>query len=223
MNRPVTAKAKVKTMAREQRMSGGSVEFRKDESGESIGKLVGYAARFYDPKDAGTEYDIGYFIERIDPGAFDEALKDGEDVRALFNHDSDIVLGRSVAGTLRLEVDKLGLRYEIDLPDTTAARDLKTSIERGDISGSSFAFEVKSQTWTEEPERFIRTINDVHLFDVGPVTYPAYSATEVDARSLEEFKASNGDQAKQAKQELIATRAKYRQRIAQARSLELNA
>lgn len=207
----------------ERRNSTGKIEVRSADGERGGGVLVGYAAVFYDPEDRGTEYNLSDFSERIAPGAFDAALERGDDVRALFNHDSGIILGRSVANTLRLSVDERGLKYEIDLPDTTAAADVRTLIERGDVSGSSFAFHVDSQSWREEDDKIIRNVESVSLFDVGPVTYPAYQGTEVDARSLEQFKASRNNEADEARAALTTARAKYFQRIARARSLEVNA
>jgi HK97 family phage prohead protease len=113
-------------------------------------------------------------------------------VRALFNHDANFVLGRSTSGTLRLIEDDKGLRYDVDVPDTTWARDLMVSVKRGDVSQSSFAFEVTEEEWDygKRGEMPMRTIKSVRLYDVSPVTYPAYSATSVSARSLEAAQAA---------------------------------
>lgn len=147
--------------------------------------IVGYAAVFYDPADPGTAFRLWDDVEeRIMPGAFDKAIA-GDDVRALFNHCADFVLGRSKAGTLRLSADAKGLRYEIDPPDTQAARDVLAMLRRGDISGSSFGFRERSRTLRESPGLYVIELNDVELFDVGPVTYPAYPATAAAARSAD--------------------------------------
>ena len=172
-------------MSIERRMTTGQplkIETRSDK-----GKMItGYAAVFYRAANPGTQYQLmSDMYERIDSSAFNRALSEKDDARALFNHDPNFLLGRASAGTLRMIVDDIGLRYEIDLPDTQVGRDLATSIERGDLTGSSFGFRVKSQTWTEEEGRDIRTINEVELFDVGPVTYPAYDATTTGLRSDE--------------------------------------
>ena len=155
--------------------------------------IVGYAAVFYNAEDPGTEFrlwDDAY--ERIMPGAFDEALG-GDDVRGLANHEVTWLLGRTAAGTARLSVDAVGLRYEIDLPETQAGRDVRVSIERGDMDGSSFSFDVWGKRgevrWVTETrdERTIeiREIYNLELFDVGPVTFPAYEATTSDLRAKE--------------------------------------
>ena len=130
---------------------------------------------------------LGFFIERIQPGAFDDVLND--DVRALFNHDPNFILGRTKAGTLKLSVSDEGLVYEVDLPDTNVARDLATSISRGDISQSSFAFQVGKDRWLMEGDTEVRVIERVNrLFDVSPVTYPAYPDTSVAKRSHDQWK-----------------------------------
>jgi HK97 family phage prohead protease len=131
----------------------------------------------------------GYY-ERIAPTAFDGAL--GGDVAGLFNHDANMVLGRSVAGTLRLSVDEVGLRYEIDPPDTQTARDLLQSLKRGDISGSSFSFRDRDYPLhIASEDRDGRTVKvvtrkNLDLFDVGPVTFPAYSGSSAQLRTARE-------------------------------------
>lgn len=161
--------------------------------GDGPGTIEGYGSVFYDESDPGSEYKLWddpsfCAVERIQRGAFTRAIRDGDDCRALFNHNSDHVLGRTTNGTLRLEEDEKGLKYSNDLPDTTLARDLATSIARGDVNGSSFGFVVEAESWreTEEPDGkrlAVRTIEGVRLLDLGPVTYPAYSSASAGARS----------------------------------------
>jgi len=141
----------------------------------AAGRLVaeGYAARF-----ESMSQNLGGFTETIRPGAFKKTLKEA-DVRALFNHDPHLVLGRNVAGTLRLEENAEGLLYEVDLPDTSTGRDVATLLERGDISGSSFGFQTIADNWDDGQPIPVRTLLEVALRDVGPVTFPAY----VDASS----------------------------------------
>ena len=124
-------------------------------------------------------------VERIYPGAFTKALEN-DDVRALFNHNSDMPLGRNKAGTLRLSVDDYGLRYEIDMQDTQVGRDVGFSVNRGDVTGSSFAFDVAEETWKRSEGMDIRELRELNLYDVGPVTYPAYEATTTSIRSVAE-------------------------------------
>lgn len=132
--------------------------------------------------------DLGGFREIITPGAFQSALK-SSDVRALINHDSTLILGRAKSGTLTLQEDERGLKAVVKMPDTSYARDLKESIERGDIDQGSFGFtlEERGQKWDKDEEgRVIRTISEVkELLDVSLVTYPAYPDTSVAKRQLE--------------------------------------
>tara|TARA_R110001599_G_scaffold302704_3_gene508403 strand:- start:971 stop:1837 length:867 start_codon:yes stop_codon:yes gene_type:complete len=117
--------------------------------------------------------DLGGFREMINPDAFNDVLDN--DVRAFFNHDPNFLLARTSAGTLRLGVDEKGLNYEFDVPDTTAGRDLLVSMERGDITQSSFAFTISEDSWATTSKGEIRTIEKVsRLYDVSPVSIPAY-------------------------------------------------
>jgi len=149
----------------------------REENGEMI--IEGYAALY------NSETDLGVFRESISPGAFDDVLND--DVRALINHDPSLILGRSSAGTLELSTDEYGLKYRVKLGEQQYAKDLYTSIKRGDISQSSFAFTIKDQSWSED--RSTRKVEKVaKLLDVSPVTYPAYKSATVAARKEEEPK-----------------------------------
>jgi HK97 family phage prohead protease len=155
------------------------LEFRS--AGE--GKIVahGYGAVFNK-----LSQNLGGLVERVAPGAFTKTIAEA-DIRALFNHDPNYLLGRSAAGTLRLSEDGTGLPYEIDLPDTMAGRDVATMLERRDITGSSIGFRVIEDEWGETEQGFpLRTLKQVALRDVGPVTFPAYTDTEAALRSLAE-------------------------------------
>jgi len=159
-------------------------ELRAETEGEKR-VIRGHAAVF----DSLSEEIFG-FREKIAQGAFSESIKK-DDVRALFNHSANFVLGRNRAGTLRMKEDDQGLSVEIDPPDTQIARDVMTSIERGDITGMSIGFFTKEEKWergsNKEPD--IRTLLRVSLVDVSPVTFPAYPETDVDVakRSHEGF------------------------------------
>ena len=152
-------------------------------------RIIGYGAVYCRDGDAGTEYRLWTdAFERIMPGAFDQAIKG--DVRSLFNHDPNIVLGRSVgdAATLRLSVDSTGLRYDVEPPDTALVRDqVLTPIKRGDVSGSSFMFHPVRVKWGEEDRDGrtveIRELHEVELFEVGPVVFPAYDSTTTGVRA----------------------------------------
>jgi len=158
-------------------------EFRVVREGNNK-TISGYAAKFNrDSENMG-------FIERIAPGAFKSALKNS-DVRALWNHDANIILGRTKSGTLKLKEDKTGLYMEVEPPDTQLVRDMvMTPIERGDVTQQSFGFTVEKDEWKNlDKDIPIRTIEKVsQLFDVSPVVYPAYPDTEVALRSLEAAK-----------------------------------
>jgi len=165
-----------------ERRNTGAGEVRMEGEGEAK-RMAGYAAVFFREGDAGTEYRLwDGAVERIMPEAF-AGLAD-QDVRALFNHDSNMLLGRSTAGTLALSVDDTGLRYEIDAGDTTVGRDVKTHLERGDLTGSSFGFRVTREEWVErDGQPDLRLIRGVDLYDVGPVTFPAYESTNAGLRT----------------------------------------
>lgn len=146
------------------------------------GMIEGYAAVFYDGTPP-SEYQLyDDTVERIAPGAFDRAIRE-DDVRVLFNHDANLLLGRTKAGTCRLFVDRKGLRYEADTPDTQVGRDVAECLQRGEIDGSSFSFEITDQAWRQEGGLYIREIKAVQLFDVGPVVFPAYQATTAKVRA----------------------------------------
>ncbi len=150
---------------------------------DGIKKLVGYAAVFNR-----TSEDLGFFREKINPGAFANTLT--KDVRALFNHDSNYVLGRTKAKTLKLKEDQMGLQVEITPPDTQWANDLKLSVERKDVDQMSFGFRVLEDDWDYADEKNpIRTLKTVELFDVSVVTFPAYPDTTVALRSMDNWQA----------------------------------
>ena len=144
--------------------------------------ISGYAAVF----DSDSE-DLGGFTERIERGAFAEAIK-VSDVRALFNHDNNMILARTASGTLRIYEDERGLKYEFEAPKTTAGNDVLEMIKRGDISQSSFGFTVEQDSWAKRDGTTYRTIKKVkRLYDVSPVTFPAYPEASVAVRKLEEI------------------------------------
>jgi HK97 family phage prohead protease len=164
-------------------ISGRPVELRAN--GEGPPTISGYAAVFYREGDPTTQYELWPgAVERVTRGAFDSSLG-RDDVRALFNHDPHMVLGRDKAGTLKLSVDETGLRYEITPGDTTLYKDVSTMIQRGDVDGSSFSFQIEGKdVWTRSADGLeIRELRSVKLYDVGPVTFPAYAASTSEARS----------------------------------------
>lgn len=154
-------------------------EVRATTSQDGQHSISGYAAVF----NSLSEYIAPRTREVIAPGAFSEALSD--DVRALFNHEDSMILGRTSAGTLQLAQDNTGLYYSVTLPDTQYARDLLALVKRGDVTQNSFAFSVRPedvQTSEAENGDTIETITRVkRLYDVSPVTYPAYPAAAITA------------------------------------------
>ena len=161
-------------------------EFRYEARDDGTRRIVGHAAVFNQWSE-----DLGGFREQIAPGAFADAIG-RDDVRALFNHDTNQVLGRNKAGTLTLLEDERGLLSEIILPDTQLARDLEALMKRGDVNQMSFAFSIDpaGQDWKKQGDGdWERTITKVaRLYDVSIVTFPAYPQTDAAVRALNEFK-----------------------------------
>jgi HK97 family phage prohead protease len=146
-----------------------NTETRTEKRDDGTTTVTGHASVFNQLSD-----DLGGFREMIAPGAFSDVLDN--DVRALVNHDPSKLLARTTSGTLKLEETETGLQYSFNVPSTTYGNDLVISMERGDLTSSSFAFTVQSDTWDiNDDGDDIRTINKVkRLYDVSPVTYPAY-------------------------------------------------
>lgn len=153
-----------------------------EESAEPV--IEGYASVF----DSWSESLGGLdpFVEKVCKGAFAQTIQ-VDDIRALFNHDPNYVLGRNKSGTLELQEDDKGLLVRIKPPQTQWAKDLLVSIGRGDITQMSFGFTVEADKWSYEDGKDIRELLKVKLFDVSPVTFPAYSQTECGVRSIEEI------------------------------------
>jgi HK97 family phage prohead protease len=138
------------------------------------------------------------YKERVLKGAFKDSIEK-DDIRALFNHNPDYVLGRNKSGTLELKEDEKGLKVIIHPPDTQWARDLLVSIDRGDITQMSFGFIVESDRWGLEDGMDVRELHKVKLFDVSPVTYPAYPQTDVGVRSMDEVFKKHKEEERQKK------------------------
>ena len=166
-----------------ERRSLSAIELRAEpmDSGNGLPAIVGHAAVF----EALSE-DLGGFRERIEPGAFAATIAE-DDIRALINHRDDYVLGRNRSQTLTLGEDDEGLTFRINPPDTSYARDLITSLERGDITGASIGFRTITDEWNLEDGEPVRTLRAVRLFDVSPVTFPAYPQTDLALRALKTF------------------------------------
>lgn len=154
-------------------------------------------------------HNLGGFRETIEHGAFRKVLKTDPDVRALFNHDPNYLLGRTAAGTLRLKEISAGLDYEFDAPATSYAADLRVLMDRGDLNQSSFAFRIArgGDSWDEDPETgaLIRTIHEfAELYDVSPVTDPAYPQTTSGVRSIDKLLGEINDLADEDRAAVVA-------------------
>lgn len=178
----------------EQRTTHQPIEIRGEGS---EARIVGYAAVFYREDELGTEYSLWPgCVERVMPGAFDLALRE-DDVYGLFNHDRNYPLARyrsNGEGTMRLSVDSVGLRYEMEPdPESPLFQSIRSSLKRKDVDGSSFSFGVRSggESWITEKRGDVlievRELTSVSLFDVGPVVGPAYQATTSGLRFSQEF------------------------------------
>jgi len=161
-----------------------TIELRKKKEEGKPTEITGHAAVFNE-----MSVDMWGWRERIMPGAFTRAIKEKQDVRGLINHDPNLVIGRTKSGTLELGEDKQGLTFNCNLPDTSYARDIAETVGRGDIDQCSFGFIARKATWSEEPDPdnpkeqiVVRQIEDVDLFDISVVTYPAYEGTDASAR-----------------------------------------
>lgn len=163
----------------ERRMHTSAVELRAEGDEQYF---EGYAAVYNDVAD------LGWFTEEILPGAFDEVMND--DVRGLFNHDPDQILGRSKSGSMQLIADATGVKYRIRYnPNDPDHVRVMEKVKRGDVSQSSFAFDVKDDNWeTRNGKEHRKVIKLKRWYDVAPVTYPAYASTTVAARSFEKVK-----------------------------------
>ena len=179
-----------KKVDKEIRINTTRIETRSDSEGKIKG-LTGYAAKFNEESKPLRDWWGDEFVEVIVPGAFKNSLENNT-IKALYNHNPDYVLGSTKSGTLRLEEDEIGLRFDLDLPNTQIANDLYESVKRGDIDGVSFGFKVKEDKWTEvkmdDGWKTIRTLREIDLIEISPTAFPAYEQTEVDCRSLVKIK-----------------------------------
>jgi HK97 family phage prohead protease len=130
-----------------------------------------------------TSVDLGGFREIIKPEAVDRTLREALDVRALVDHDTGKVIGRTTAGTLVLKKDRSGLKVVIDPPNTTVGRDIVESVQRGDVTGMSFGFRVLTDEWRMENGEAIREVLDMVVYEASIVAFPAYQATHVSMAS----------------------------------------
>lgn len=171
-----------KTELRE--LTTNKIELREDDDGKRT--ISGYAVKW------GMKSQVlGYyrkFREQFNKGAFADSLKN-DDQRFLWSHDNSKVLGRIRNKTLRLEEDSTGLRFELDLPNTTLGNDTYESIKRGDVDGVSFGFKMESEEIAEpDDDLMLRTVTKARLFEISAVAFPAYPDSEVSARGYDALK-----------------------------------
>lgn len=164
-----------------------SVNLRAEQGDETPPVLEGYAAVFNK-----RTVIWGLFEEQIAPGAFARALSENQDVRALYNHDYNQVLGRTKSGSLDLAEDETGLFTRTRVVNTDIGIRVVELVRTGTVDGMSFAFTIKKAEWDfaeEDEDRFdLRTITEIGmLYDVGPVTYPAYEQTSVQLKKQAEL------------------------------------
>ncbi|HEY8390113.1 MAG TPA: HK97 family phage prohead protease [Clostridia bacterium] len=150
------------------------------------------------------------FKEKVRKGAFARSIEK-DDIRALFNHSPDYVLGRNKARTLELMEDDKGLLVRIFPPDTQWARDLTVSISRGDISQMSFGFTVIKDEWSSQDKQDVRELIEVKLYDVSPVTFPAYTQTDVGVKAMREYESYLAE--KRSAEESINTKLQEKKRL----------
>jgi HK97 family phage prohead protease len=161
----------------------GTMEIRENENG--VRTISGYAVKWEMKSEQ-----MGYwtrFREQFKKGAFTESLTN-DDQRALWSHNPSQVLGRTKNGTLRLYEDDIGLRFELDLPNTTLGQDTYETIKRGDVDGVSFGFQMQKQEWDEsDPDNIVRSVLQAQLLEISPVAFPAYPDSQVSARSNDPY------------------------------------
>jgi hypothetical protein len=170
------------TRPTETRSTTGTVELRAADTG--LGRLGGYALKWRT-----LSQNLGGFVETIELDAVDDQTVRGErgDVVARYQHDDQYLLGRLVSSTLRLSKDAVGVEYDVDLPETSYARDVRALAERGDLRYSSFAFRVLDEDWDYTDQGFpLRVLRSIQLVDVAPVVNPAYMDTTTGLRHLAE-------------------------------------
>lgn len=150
------------------------LEVRDLTDSRFVGKIGGYAVVFNEPSE-----NLGGFIEYVNPDAFDDV--DMSDVVALYDHNFANVLGRTSANTLKLEIDNKGLKFSLNIPNTTLGNDVYTNIRAGNLKGMSFGFTVGSDDWAKDangtPQRTIAKVDA--LYEISVVTMPAYQETSV--------------------------------------------
>ena len=193
------------------------MEIRTEEDNAPV--VRGYAAVFDK-----LSVDMG-FREKIAPGAFAKSIEKNN-IKALWNHNTDFPLANTKAGTLTLKEDSKGLRFELELPDSTWGKDAEIAIRRGDCDGVSFGFRVNVDEWeNSNQEKPVRTLRDVELFEISPTPFPAYPQTSLNVRSadevFEDYQAAQAAEDREAAESQKAIAAEQRESQKVSHELEL--
>lgn len=185
-------------MDRELRAYSNSLELKNEDEGKKK-QICGYINKF------NTRSQYMGFYEEVAHSAFDKTLADGHNIYAMYNHDDDKILGSTRSGNLRLFVDDIGLRFELDINENISyARDLYELVSNNDINGCSFGFYVNDDVWSRTDEGVdLRTINEVELIEVTITPFPAYLDSEASCRSYDKYKEELRKIRKQRELELI--------------------
>jgi HK97 family phage prohead protease len=169
-----------------------AIEIRETGEGESAKRTVIGAIKYNTESAEMRDYWGDTFVEEISAGAFDDSLK-VRGVVGLWSHRTDVVLGNTKSGTLRLDNGDKELRFELDIPDTSTGNDAWALIKRGDVDGVSFGMRISKDKWSSEKRGekriYKRSVLNAELYEISPVAFPAYPANDVAVRSLEDFKA----------------------------------
>lgn len=196
-------------------VSGEVLQLSDSDRGQVV---TGYASLFYKEGDPTTQRESGGVIERILPGAYDGVATQPREVLGLFNHNFDHVLGSTKSGTLKLSTDARGLKYELTLPDTSLAGDLAKLMHRGDIFGSSITFTYSPRDDMAVKQAGGKTIIEFsrarRVWDVGPVSMPAFPAADARLFADNDFLSRRADEMARAAVaiRLIATKADFDKR-----------
>jgi len=173
----------------------GHVEIRADSDEDSDSRmLTGYAVSYNKQSQVMRDWWGDKFVEVIAEGAFDKSLQD-RGVLAYWNHNKDILLGNTESGTLILDSDSAGVRFDLDLPKSSWGDNVLESAKRKDVQGVSFGFRVLddaiSKIEIDGEEVYKRTVVEAELYEISPTPRPAYVDSECHVRSIDEIRDNN--------------------------------